>query len=244
MNAGSATDSVREAYNTVAASYARLLADVSFESALDLAMIQQFADAVASGTPDAGILDAGCGAGRMISHLETLGLSDPEGVDLSEAMIEQARTAHPHRRFKIGDLSALPYPDRHFRGVLAWYSVIHTPPNRLPDVITELARVTRPGGHVLLGFQAGAGHRTLDRAYGHDVALTAYLHDPAAVAGHVVRHGFTIAAELTREARPIEAQAQAFILASRSGLDPAPLLTRAPEGAAQQSAAAAPNSTP
>lgn len=243
MNAGSATDSVREAYNTVAASYARLLADVSFESALDLAMVRQFADAVSSGTPDAGILDAGCGAGRMISHLETLGISDPEGVDLSEAMIEEARTAHPHRRFKIGDLSALPYPDRHFRGVLAWYSVIHTPPNQLPDVITELARVTRPGGHVLLGFQAGTGHRTLDRAYGHAVALTAYLHDPAAVAGHFVRHGFTIAAELTREARPIEAQAQAFILARRSVPDPARRVTRGPVGV-QWSAAAAPNCTP
>ena len=178
----SAAGSVRAAYNTVAASYARVLPDTSFESSLDLAMIQQFADALCAGTADGGILDAGCGTGRMIAHLESLGLSDIEGVDLSEAMIAQARNSHPHRHFKTGDLAALPYAGRSFRGVLAWYSVIHTPPEHLPDIVTELARVTRHGGHVLLGFQAGIGQRTMDRAYGHDVLLTAWLHDPADVA--------------------------------------------------------------
>jgi len=209
--------SVRAAYNTVAASYARVLPDTSFESSLDLAMIQQFADAVRGGAADGGILDAGCGTGRMISHLESLGLSDIEGVDLSDAMIAQARNSHPQRHFKTGDLAALPYPGRSFRAVLAWYSVIHTPPEHLPDVVTELARVTRHGGHVLLGFQAGSGQRTMDHAYGHDVVLTAWLHDPAEVAKLLSRQGFTIAAQLTREPRSIEAHAQAFILAWRSG---------------------------
>ncbi len=217
MAAGRATDSVRDAYNTVAAAYARILPDVSFESPLDLAMIRQFAAALQTGTAEGGILDAGCGAGRMISHLESLGLPDAEGVDLSAAMIGQARRAHPEGQFKIGDLAALPYPDRRFRGVLAWYSVIHTPAEQLPAVIAELARVTCPGGFVLLGFQAGSGRRTVDSAYGHCVTLTAHLHDPAAAAELFIRQGFTIAAQLTREARSMESHEQAFILARRSG---------------------------
>lgn len=214
-DAGSATDAIRDAYNTVAAAYARVLADVSFESPLDLAMIRQFVDAVPTGAAEGGILDAGCGSGRMISHLESLGLRDVEGVDLSEAMIEQARTSHPHHRFKSGDIAALPYPGQHFRGVLAWYSVIHTPPEQLPDVVIELERVVRPGGYVLAGFQAGSGHRTIHRAYGHDVTLTAYLHDPAATAELFTRHGFSISAQLTREPRSSETHWQAFILARR-----------------------------
>lgn len=180
-------------------------------------MIRQFADTVSTAAADGGNLDAGCGAGRMIPHLESLGLSDIEGVDLSEAMIAQARNAHPRHHFKIGDLAALPYPDRRFRGVVAWYSVIHTPPQQLTGVITELARLTRPGGHVLLGFQAGNGHRTVDRAYNHDVTLTAFLNDPFNTAGLMSRRGFTTAARLSRDPRSIEAHAQAFILAKRSG---------------------------
>ena len=217
VTAERATGCVRDAYNTVAAAYARILPDVSFECSLDLAMIQQFADVALTGTFDGDVLDAGCGTGRMISHLESLGLSEIEGVDLSEAMIEQARSSHPQRQFSIGDLAALPYPNQRFRGVVAWYSIIHTPPQQLPRIITELARVTRPGGHVLLGFQAGSGHRTVGRAYGHDVSLTSYLHDPADTADLLTRHGLTITAQLTREPRSIEAHAQAFILARRSG---------------------------
>lgn len=221
--------SVRAAYNAVAASYARVLPDTSFEVLLDLAMIQQFADAVLAGTADGGILDAGCGTGRMIAHLESLGLPDVEGVDLSEAMIAQARISHPRGRFKTGDLAALPYPDGRFRGVLAWYSVIHTPPEHLPDIVMELARVTGPGAHVLLGFHAGNGQRTVDRAYGHDVALTACLHDPADTAKLLARQGFTIAAQLTRQPRSMETHVQAFILARRSGRSPLGIDPPAPD---------------
>ncbi|RKR30086.1 class I SAM-dependent methyltransferase [Arthrobacter oryzae] len=175
----STNGSVRAAYNAVAASYARVLPDTSFE-----------------------------------------GLLDVEGVDLSEAMIAQARISHPRRRFKTGDLAALPYPDARFRGVLAWYSVIHTPPEHVPDIVTELARVTGPGAHVLLGCHAGTGQRAVDRAYGHDVALTVCLHDPADTARLLTRNGFTIAAQLTRQPRSNETHAQAFILARRTGQPP------------------------
>lgn len=223
----STNGSVRAAYNAVAASYARVLPDTSFEGLLDLAMIQQFADAVLAGTADGGILDAGCGTGRMIAHLESLGLPDVEGVDLSEAMIAQARISHPRHRFRTGDLAALPYPDGRFRGVLAWYSVIHTPPEHVTDIVMELARVTGPGAHVLLGFHAGHGQRAVDRAYGHEVALTACLHDPADTAQLLARHGFTIAAQLTREPRSNETHAQAFILARRTGQSPRGLDPRA-----------------
>jgi SAM-dependent methyltransferase len=40
-------------------------------------------------------------------------------------------------------------------GVVAWYSIIHTPPDRLPVVFSEFHRVLRPGGHLLVAFQVG-----------------------------------------------------------------------------------------
>ena len=65
----------------------------------------------------------------MITYLSTLRPSLTfTGIDLSSAMLDRARVAHPTAVFVEGDLAALPFDDEHFDAVLAWYSIIHTPP--------------------------------------------------------------------------------------------------------------------
>ena len=92
----------RRAYDIVAASYARMLPDTSYEAPLDLAMIDHF---VAQLPTDASVLDAGCGAGRMLAHLAALSPSlRLEGVDLSPAMVAEARTTHPGLKIAVGEL--------------------------------------------------------------------------------------------------------------------------------------------
>ena len=99
-------------------------------------------------------------------------------------MIAVARRAYPALRFEVGSMTALDLPDGSVAGVLAWYSIIHTPPEGLPAVVAELRRVLAPGGHLLLGFQAGADeHRSMTHAYGHDVECDAWLHSPDTVVG-------------------------------------------------------------
>ena len=85
-------DQTRLAYDTVAASYAQILPDTSYESPLDLAMIDHFVRQLGGRH----VLDAGCGAGRMMTYLasgcESLTLA---GVDLSPSMVERARAGRP-----------------------------------------------------------------------------------------------------------------------------------------------------
>jgi hypothetical protein len=50
---------------------------------------------------------------------------------------------------------ALDLADGVLGGIVAWYSIIHTPPQRLPVTFAEFGRVLSPGGHLLLAFQAG-----------------------------------------------------------------------------------------
>lgn len=202
------------AYDVVAADYARLLPDDGFEAPLDRAMISDFAERV-RGTRSRRVIDAGCGAGRMAPALIRSGL-EYVGVDNSEGMIDAARILNPARDFRVGDLTALPGTDASAGGVLAWYSIIHTPPDALPDVFAEFRRVLHEGGFVLLGVQVGDGERRLHRAYGHDVDLVAHLHDPSRLQQLLRDAGFTPAATLTRAARPFERHDQAMILASTS----------------------------
>ncbi|MFB2582731.1 class I SAM-dependent methyltransferase [Herbiconiux sp. P15] len=208
-------DIERAAYDTVAESYARLLPDTGYESDLDLAMVRRFVESIRERGGDS-VLDAGCGAGRMVAHLA--GLDDSltiRGVDLSPGMLAVARRAHPEVVFVEGELAELPVGDDEVDGVLAWYSIIHTAPEGLPAVFSEFARVLRPGGSVLVGFQRGAGERWIARPYGHDVELSAYLHDTAGVAAALVEAGFAIDTVLDREPRPSERLAQASLLATR-----------------------------
>ncbi|GAA4834271.1 class I SAM-dependent methyltransferase [Luteimicrobium xylanilyticum] len=198
----------------MAEAYARVLPDASFEASIDLAMIDRFLDEVGSG---ACVLDAGCGTGRMFSYLVA---RDPAlriaGADASEGMLAQARVAHPDVPLVVADLGSLPYEDEELDGILAWYSIIHTTPSELVGVLAELGRVLRPGGALLVGHQAGGGQRRESRrAYGHDVELWSYLHDPSAVCDALTAAGFVVDTRLERAPRPSERHSQAFELATR-----------------------------
>ncbi|WHE36581.1 class I SAM-dependent methyltransferase [Microbacterium sp. BDGP8] len=203
----------RAAYDTVAADYAALLPDASFEAPDDVALIDRFLDLLPSG---ARVVDAGCGAGRMLRLMHD---RRPDlrtaGIDLSPRMIEQARAGCPFADLAVGDLGELPLPERSAAGLLAWYSVIHATPDELAVIAAEFARVSMPGGLVLLGFQSGSGTRRIERAYGHDVSLDAVLHEPRDVAATFAALGFEVLEQFERPARDGERHAQGFVLARR-----------------------------
>jgi SAM-dependent methyltransferase len=205
----------RTAYDTVAADYARLLRDELGRKPLDRALLAAFAEQVQAGGGGP-VADLGCGPGRITTHLAHLGL-DVFGVDLSPAMVDVARRAHPRLRFEVGSLEALDLPGGALGGALAWYSVIHTPPERLPVVFAEFARVLRAGAPLLMAFQAGDERVALPRPYGHEVALHTYRRDPDQVCDLLARAGLDVRARVLREPEPPnEKTRQAYLMAVRS----------------------------
>jgi SAM-dependent methyltransferase len=203
-----AVESTRATYDAVAQDYARLVTGLDAEGPLDRAMLADFADRV-----DGLVADVGCGTGRVTAYLAGLGI-EVVGIDLSPGMVAVARRAYPELRFEVGTMTALDLPDASMAGVLAWYSIIHTPPHGLPEVVAEVRRVLAPGGHVLLGFQAGADeHRSMTHAYGHTVACDAWLHAPDTVAQVLEDAGFVVDARLVREPAGGERRPQASLLA-------------------------------
>ena len=116
----------------------------------------------------------------------------------------------------MGSLTDLPFADDRFAGVLLWYSTIHTPPGDQARVFAEAARVLRPAGHLLVGFQAGAGTRDLAGAYrrlGHEIRLERYLYSADQVAALIEGAGLREQCRLVRRARGTERDDQAMLLA-------------------------------
>ncbi|ADL45122.1 class I SAM-dependent methyltransferase [Micromonospora aurantiaca] len=200
----------RAAYDTVAEDYARLLPDV-VEPPLDRALLAAFAETVGPGRP---VLEVGCGTGRVTAHLHRLGL-DICGVDLSPGMVAVARRAYPDLRFEVGSLAELTAPDGSLAGLVSWYSVIHLPPELLPEVFAGFHRVLAPGGHLLLAVKAGDRLDRRTQAYGHQVDLDVHWLPPDRLAAQVATAGFAVSATTVRAPVGGERQPQAFLLAQR-----------------------------
>ena len=204
----------RAAYDKVADVYAEHITGTDSEEPLELAMIDHFITLV---PPPRRVLDAGCGAGRMLPQLAERGCQ-PEGVDLSPQMVRRARADHPGHPVTVASLTDLPHTDGVFDGVFSWYSTIHNPDADLDRMLTEMTRVLRPGGALLLGFQAGDGMRRVGRGYaalGYDVVMHRYHRSPQDVATRLEDLGLTVVAQLERAPAGTEDDPQAVVTAQK-----------------------------
>ena len=210
--------STRAVYDFSAAEYASAVGTTvtaAFERPLDRAVLDTFADDCAA-IDHGHVLDIGCGVGRVTSYLHSRGLN-VSGIDLSPEMIAVARRAHPHLRFDVASMTALPSDDGSLAATVLWYSIIHTPLVTLPDVWAELARVLAPDGRVLIGFQAGENDTVQrDNAYGSSTTMTWYRHRIEDVVRGVERAGFAVQTRIWRTAELAhETTPQAFLTFKR-----------------------------
>jgi ubiquinone/menaquinone biosynthesis C-methylase UbiE len=162
------------------------------------------------------VADVGCGPGRVAAFMDARGLH-PVGVDVSPAMLEIARRAHPDIHFEEGRLDKLPFGERTLGGAVCWYSIIYTPPELLDEAFTELKRVLVPAGCLLLGFQAGGGETVQQgKTLGMTASMTAYRHSVDAVTRSLHNAGLEVYATAMREPElEHESSMQAFVIARR-----------------------------
>ena len=206
----------RAVYDTAAARYVQFVGtqiSSATEDPIDQSMLEAFVELVKSQSIHQ-VADVGCGPGRAAAFMADRGL-DVVGVDISEAMLAVARSAHPHIKFEEGQLDALPFGTGVLAGAVCWYSIIYTPPDRLVEAFRELSRVLIPGGYLLLAFQAEDEPLHTADAYDTKLPLTSYRHSVQQVAGHLVDVGFkTYATVLRGPELDCETTFQGFVIAS------------------------------
>ncbi len=114
--------------------------------------------ALVSARPGQRALDVGCGPGALTAVLsDRLGPDNVAAVDPSVSFVEAARARLPGVDVQLAGAESLPFADDTFDLVLAQL-VVHFMKNPVA-AITELARVTRPGGVVAACVWDHAGHK-------------------------------------------------------------------------------------
>ena len=204
-------------YDAVATSYADELAgelrrDLPFEAWLLRRVAEQAATAP--------VIEVGCGPGHTTAFLADAG-ADATGLDLSPAMVAEARRRFPHLTYEVGNLTQLmrPATSSGWGAVLAWYSLIHLAASELPAAVAALVRPLEPGGQLVLGLHAGDRIRHLDSWFGHDVSLDVVLHDPAEVRAVVEAAGLVDVEWYLRGPRTVrgETTERFYLLARKPG---------------------------
>lgn len=98
------------------------------------------------------VLDIGCGTGKLLNRLAA---RYPQlkgtGLDLSPAMLRQARQSNCHRPrliFVQGASESMPFADHQFQAAFSTISFLHYPDPQ--QVFAEIGRVLQPGGQFYL----------------------------------------------------------------------------------------------
>ncbi len=214
MSTQSNLDSIRTAYDSVAADYSELHRTALASKPFDRAMLSAFADLVKE-APVGRVADLGCGPGHVTAFLHDQGL-DVFGVDLSPQMVVTAQSEYPELQFLEGSIHALDLEDGSLRGITAWYSIIHTPPEELPAPLSEFSRVLEDGGYAMMAFQVGNERRRIEKGYGHSISLDAYRLDPNTVTDHLESAGLLVQARLVRQPDNSEKIPQAYLLSQKA----------------------------
>lgn len=174
-------ESVQASYGARASEYIEVVGRIDHVATPDLALVERWALRI-----EGPVLDVGCGPGQWTHYLAGLGV-DAEGVDPVPEFIESAHATYPDERYRIARAEALGVDDGSLGGVLAWYSLIHTNPEKIDAALTEFARCIRPGGGLALGFFTSSTLGPFEHAI-----TTAYYWPVDLLTAKVEAAGFTV----------------------------------------------------
>lgn len=109
--------------------------------------------------PGTKLLDIACGAGQLTIPAARRGIQ-VTGLDLADNLVQQARKRAADEGLEVeilqGDAESLPFANSSFDVVMSLIGSMFAPRPEL--VMSEMVRVCRPGGKIIMGNWTPAGH--------------------------------------------------------------------------------------
>jgi ubiquinone/menaquinone biosynthesis C-methylase UbiE len=167
MTMGQDSNKIENLYDTVAKEYAETFSGEHEKKPKDQEILHRFSQEIGDRRP---VWDFGCGPGQTTKYLKNLGI-EISGLDLSEKMLEQARTIHPEIHFRKGDILELEFENDSIAGVAAFYAIVHFTEEQVRIAFREVFRVLQPGGISLFTYHIGEETIHIDEFLGKKVDI-------------------------------------------------------------------------
>lgn len=123
--------------------------------------------------------DLACGTGRIGAWLKEHGVRVVDGVDLTEAMVEQAQAKEIYRQLCLADVRQTPLPSQSYDLVSVVLADEHVP--EVSPLYQEAARLVRSQGYLVQVsyhpfFQLSGIPTTFERSTGEPATIEGYVH--------------------------------------------------------------------
>jgi SAM-dependent methyltransferase len=189
-------ENLRDSYDRVAKDYAEHFRDEMKAKPFDRKMLDWLIEKAGGRGV---ICDMGCGPGQIAGYLHSRG-AQVCGIDLSSAMIDEARSLNPGIKFEQGDMLALSnVADNSYAAIAAFYSIIHVPRTKVAQALGELKRVLCPKGVLLLAFHIGQEIIHRDEFLGKEVSMDFIFFETEEMKAYLKRAGFKLEEVIERD---------------------------------------------
>jgi ubiquinone/menaquinone biosynthesis C-methylase UbiE len=164
---GQELNRIARMYDTVAKEYAEAFSGEHERKPKDREMLRRFSQEIGDRRP---VWDFGCGPGQTTQYLKNLGI-EISGLDLSDKILEQARTIHPEIHFQKGNILELEFENDSIAGIVAFYAIVHFTEEQVGMALREVFRVLQPGGIFLFTYHIGEETIHLDEFLGKKIDI-------------------------------------------------------------------------
>jgi ubiquinone/menaquinone biosynthesis C-methylase UbiE len=195
---GQNLNKIENLYDSIAQEYAVTFSDEQEKKPKDMEMLHRFSQEIGDKRP---VWDLGCGPGQTTKYLKDLGIKI-SGLDLSEKILEQAKTIHPDIYFQKGNILELEFANNSIAGIAAFYAIVHLSKEQIGTAFCEIFRVLQPGGLFLFTYHIGDKTIHLNEFLGRKADIDFMFFTTDFISGCLKDSGFKKIETIEREPYP------------------------------------------